>query len=309
MSTPENARGEGERKRGCGYWLRLLGVAVVGFVVIGWTGYNVAWVLSMSDPAPSTPCCLTPADVGYAYEDVAFAGADGDTLRGWYVPGDNGAVIILLHGLGSNRASMLARGELLAKHGYGLLLYDRRATGESDGRWRTFGWADARDVPAAVDFALAQAGVEQVGIHGFSLGGQVALAGAAADERIGAVVAEEPGFVRASDIPPLSDVAEKYTAFLYWLDLRGLSVRTGEPMPDGLLERLPALAPRPVFYLSSGPAAEVGHRLVAHFDENTPGPSELWHVPEAGHGAISRLRTEEYEGRTVDFFARAFGFY
>lgn len=294
-------------RRGCGYWLRLLAVAVVGFVVMGWVGYNVAWVLAMSSPAPSTPCCLTPADLGYAYEDVAFAGGDGNTLRGWYVPGDNGVVIILLHGLSANRASMLSRGELLAQHGYGLLLYDRRANGESEGPWRTFGWADARDVPPAVDFALSREGVRQVGILGFSLGGQVALTGAASDERVAAVVAEEPSFVRTSDVPRQLSLADTYIRFLYWLDLRAISLRTGEPMPPGILEQLPAIAPRPIFYLASGPVEDVGYTMVNYFYENTPGASELWHVPEASHGAIPGLHTPEYERRVVGFFDEAMG--
>lgn len=200
---------------------------------------------------------------------------------------------------------MLARGELLARNGYGLLLYDRRATGESDGRWRTFGWADVRDVPAAVDFALAQEGVEQVSIHGFSLGGQVALRGAAVDERIVAVVAEEPGFVCVSDVPPLSGPMDHYVAFLYWLNFRGIALRTGEPIPDGVLDSLPFIAPRPIQYLSSGPNGEVGHEFVAYYHDNTPVPSELWHVPEATHGGIPGRRTQEYERRIVNFFVDA----
>lgn len=294
-------------KRGCGYWLRLSSVALVGFILMGWTGYNIAWVASVSSPAPSQPCCLTPGDLGYAYNEVAFEGGDGDTLRGWYVPGDNGVVILMLHGLSANRASMLARGDLLARHGYGLLLYDRRANGQSEGQWRTFGWADVRDVPRAVDLALVQEGVEQVGIHGFSLGGQVALTGAAADERIAAVVAEEPSFVQTGDVPQQQSVEDAYIRFLYWLDLRGISLRTGEPMPPGLLEQLPAIAPRPILYLSSGPEDDAGQQIVAHFQANTPGPSELWQVPEASHGAIPRLRTKEYERRVVGFFDEAMG--
>ena len=34
---------------------------------------------------------------GVVYEDVAFEGGDGLTIRGWYVPPRNGATIILLH--------------------------------------------------------------------------------------------------------------------------------------------------------------------------------------------------------------------
>ena len=46
------------------------------------------------------------------------------TLSGWYVPSRNGAVVILLHGYGNNRAQMWPRAEPLARAGYGVLLYD-----------------------------------------------------------------------------------------------------------------------------------------------------------------------------------------
>lgn len=289
------------------YWLRLLGVGVVGFVVMAWVGYNVAWVTSVTQRAPSQPCCLTPSDLGYDFEEVAFAGGDGHMLRGWYVPGDNGIVILLLHGLGTNRAAMLGRGALLAERGYGLLLYDQRAGGQSEGKWRTFGWADVRDVPPAVDFALAQEGVQQVGILGFSLGGQIALRGASADARIAAVVAEEPGFVHTGDVPRMSTLQDSYIRALYWLDLRAVSLRTREPIPEGLLQSLPAIAPRPVLYLAAGEDGSPEYEIVAHFERNTPGPSELWRVPEAAHGEIPELRTEEYVERVVGFLEREVG--
>ncbi|HEY1536613.1 MAG TPA: hypothetical protein VGF76_21475, partial [Polyangiaceae bacterium] len=40
-------------------------------------------------------------------EEISFPGADGETLRGWFVPPKSGAVVILIHGLGGNRASLL----------------------------------------------------------------------------------------------------------------------------------------------------------------------------------------------------------
>jgi alpha-beta hydrolase superfamily lysophospholipase len=296
----------GLRKRGCAYWLRLAGFGLVSFVVLGFVGYNVAWVLAVTRPVPSTPCCSTPADLGHEFEEVSFAGADGVTLQGWYIPGENGADVILLHGFGGNRAPMLIRAAMLADHSYGVLLYDRRATGESSGEWRTFGWADARDVSAALDYLASSADGEYrgAGVLGFSLGGQIALRAAADDERITAVVAEEPSFARASDIPRSPDLGVKWLTFLYWLDLPGLSLRTGEPMPPGVLHDLPDIAPRPVLYLSSGPEDGSSHWLVAHFYDHTPGPADLWSVPEAKHGAIPEQRPDEYEARIAAFFAQ-----
>ena len=45
---------------------------------------------------------------------------------------------------------------MLARHGYGVLLFDRRGEGESDGEPNAFGWGGDRDVKAAVDFLQAR---------------------------------------------------------------------------------------------------------------------------------------------------------
>jgi uncharacterized protein len=42
--------------------------------------------------------CPTPADVGLHYEEVSFPTADGLTLRGWFIPGQNGAAILFARG-------------------------------------------------------------------------------------------------------------------------------------------------------------------------------------------------------------------
>ncbi len=40
------------------------------------------------------------------YEDVALTTSDGLRLSGWYIPSQNGAAVILLHGYGTNRIQM-----------------------------------------------------------------------------------------------------------------------------------------------------------------------------------------------------------
>ena len=41
---------------------------------------------------------------------------------------------------------------MLARHGYGVLVFDRRGEGQSDGDPNAFGWGGDRDVKAAVDY-------------------------------------------------------------------------------------------------------------------------------------------------------------
>ena len=79
-----------------------------------------------------------------AYDEVAFQASDGLDIAGWYRPSRNGATVIVVHGGGSDREDSTAHAELLAKHGYGVLLYDSRGRGESDGAPNGYGWTGAR---------------------------------------------------------------------------------------------------------------------------------------------------------------------
>ena len=79
--------------------------------------------------------------------------ADGVRLAAWYVPSRNGAAIVLVHGGGGDRDGLKLHAALLARHGYGVLLYDERGRGASGGRSNAFGWDWAADVEASVDFS------------------------------------------------------------------------------------------------------------------------------------------------------------
>ena len=134
----------------------------------------------------------TPADLGLPYREVSFEASDGVRLSAWYVPSENGAAIVLLHGAGSTRTAVLDQAGVLAAHGYGLLLVDARGHGRSSGRAMDLGWYGDEDVSGAVSFVAAQPDVSagRIAVLGLSMGGEEALGAAAADPRIQAVVAE-----------------------------------------------------------------------------------------------------------------------
>src|SRR5215211_4999683 len=73
-------------------------------------------------------------DLGAPKEPVTLETRNGLRLRGWYVPSRNAAAVALLHGTGSNRLGVAGHARLLARHGYGVLLFDFEGHGESDGR-------------------------------------------------------------------------------------------------------------------------------------------------------------------------------
>ena len=164
----------------------LLGVAAVlallGLVMPMSLGYFATHVLRPTVPEPN---------LGAAHENVTFTTSDGLRLHGWYVPSRNGAAVIAFPG----RSGPQKHTRMLAANGYGVLLFDRRGEGESDGDPNLFGWGGYRDILAAVDFLESRPDVEpgRIGGLGLSVGGEMMLETAARSDALDAVVSEGAG--------------------------------------------------------------------------------------------------------------------
>ena len=65
-------------------------------------------------------------------QSVTFAAA-GDRLAAWYVASRNSAAVILVHGTGAERASLLSETRTLAAAGFGVLTRDLPGQGLSGG--------------------------------------------------------------------------------------------------------------------------------------------------------------------------------
>ena len=289
------------------YWRNLglftLVCIIIGVLFLQYVGYPYYLSYGHSHPNSQAICCTTPADRGLVYEDVTFPTQDGLNLSGWYLPSDNEAVIILLHGIASNRLMMLDLAEVIANHGYGVLFFDLRAHGDSEGDVYPFGGPEAEDVRAAVTYLQdnrSDIDPERIGIAGWSLGAQTAIMGAYAVPDIKVIVADGPGATTFSDWPPPKTVEEWYYFphdFFYY---RFLARHTGVTNPISLKEALAEMTARPILFISSGLPTEQ-HRLEYLF-EAAQEPKSFWLVSEAGHLGSFRLRPEEYETQIIAFF-------
>ena len=112
-------------------------------------------------------------------------------LHGWYVPSRNGAAVIAFPG--RNGPQKPAR--FLARHGYGVLLFDRRGEGVSDGEPNCWGWGGEADVKAAVDYLQHRPDVDpdRIGGIGLSVGGEMMIEAAAETPDLAAVVSDGAG--------------------------------------------------------------------------------------------------------------------
>ena len=93
-----------------------------------------------------------------AYKTVHFTASDGVRLEGWHRPSRNGASVLMISGGGGNRRSTLRHARMLERHGYGVLVYDPRGSGNSEGTVNSYGWGWDKDADAAMDYLAAHGG-------------------------------------------------------------------------------------------------------------------------------------------------------
>ncbi len=249
----------------------------------------------------------TPADWGATFRDVAISSTDGTELAGWYLPGSSGAVIVLLHGHGGNRLATTFHAECLTAAGYGLLMVDLRAHGDSGGQRFAYSEAAVDDVVEAAAFAARQPECDgRVGLMGISAGGTLALVAASRSQTVAAVAADGPSLVSRADFPPpagLVDRAWRYPMERVFGKLVDWFSRTTRCR--SLVEAMPAIAPRPVLLMASGSGFE--QRLARQLYELAEDPKGLVEFPQAGHAAGWRKAPESYAQNLTRFFDEALG--
>lgn len=112
---------------------------------------------------------FTPGAAGIAYEPVAVATADGETLRAWWMRReDAAATVFYLHGNGGNLSLWAPVLEGLWRQGYAVFALDYRGYGVSTGAPSEAGLY--RDVDAALEVLDKQRSSRPVIYWGRSLG-------------------------------------------------------------------------------------------------------------------------------------------
>jgi pimeloyl-ACP methyl ester carboxylesterase len=266
-----------------------------------WLSYNRARALV--HPA-RIEAELTPLDVGLIhYQDVEFASRDGLTLRGWYLPPENGVVIIYVHGLGSNRASFLEEAAIFANHGYGGLLFDLRNSGASEGTLTSLGFYEAQDVIGAVDFLVSQEGVEHVAAIGFSMGGGTVLLAAAQDPRIEAVIAQAAVTSIEDNVSDSIYQLTGLTAFPFaplvmYFGQREAGIDLSQIRP---IDVIASISPRPVMLICGDQDEVVLPLNTSELYAAASTPKEIYIIAGAGHGGYLDLDPVHYPEAVLAF--------
>ena len=235
-----------------------------------------------------------------AYRAVEFEASDGLDLAGWYRPSENGANVLLVHGGSSDREGSVAHAEMLADHGYGVLLYDARGRGESDGSENNYGWDWAKDVDGALAFIKEQDGVDpaRIGALGQSTGADVLIEVAAERDDVAAYVGDGAAAGSFADWDRLrGKEIGTVPGFVMFSTIR---VLTGDP-PGPALEDAIADVEEPTLLISAGSDDERNFNVL--YDEAAgDGPVEHWNLPDATHTNAIDTHRSAYERRVLAFF-------
>ena len=313
---------------------------VVLIVYLGYVGYEGS--RQLTDAPHRSADCRTPAAFGWTYEAInypietdsaleaeadpqacsargALAGtdltsADGTRLAGWYVPSASesdpaGPTVVIVHGWGSNKSSMLDRAALL-HDAYNLVLLDLRNHGQSQDSDTTQGVREAADVVAVVDWLEATKGPERIALLGVSMGGVTVLNAADDDDRIGAVVIDATHATMASAAQARLDRAG-YPLSLpgSWAILMGALARTGEDVSSAdAVQAIARLDERPVLIINGGRDETIGENDAEDLRaaaEEAGSPASLHVCEEAAHGGALEMCPEAYERWLLRFLERA----
>jgi hypothetical protein len=287
----------------------LLGVLIVGGL---WLAHSRA--MTLVHPGRSLPN-RTPLTYDIpAWDDVSIVTRDGLTLEGWFItpaPDGDGAVVIFVHGLGGNRASLLGQAALLVERGIGVLVYDSRNHGSSDGNVTTFGLTEQDDVHAAFEYVRARPEVDadRIALVGESMGGATVIHAAVELPSVRAVVVQS---TYSSIEDNIAEGVEHFTGLpsfpfaplVVWFGEQeaGMSITQIRPIDD-----IAQIAPRPVLIMHGTDDTLIDASNARRLYDAAGEPRELVLVEGAGHGAVFATDPEGFAEVFVRFLVEALG--
>lgn len=269
-------------------------------------GLLISWYAAVAHTAPVRfSAGPVPSDFPVPLVATSFQTDDGLTLHGWYghTPAEQGTVV-LLHRYRAGRDFMRSRARWYAQRGFSVLLYDARATGESEGNRISVGWHEKKDLLAALQW-VRQQGAERILCHGVSQGGATILL--AADQLGDDIV----GVIAESTYDTLINAGDRRfrmrtglpgwlvgAAYRFFMEQRlGFDLRAASPV-----HTIPHLVP-PVFILSGSDDAHTWEQDTRRLHAAATSPATLWIVPGARHEDLLAYDETAYGERLADFLA------
>lgn len=254
--------------------------------------------------APGRPR-RTPGELGLSWEPCACWTGDGLRLVGWVVtPARPRATMALFHGLRGSREELLPYIGLFAGAGYRCVAFDHRAHGESDGRRTSFGYHEARDVAAVLDWVQQRWPHQPQALLGRCLGaGAVCFAGVGRRRPVAVVL--ESLYPRLESLTfrhvPSGHAPRRFWEGVLWMTARRLGVPLADIAPA---RHLVGVAPAPVLLAAGSQDECMFPAALRRLVDACGGPCELHLAVGAGRADLPACEAPGYRECLLDFFER-----
>ncbi|HMF11237.1 MAG TPA: alpha/beta fold hydrolase [Gemmataceae bacterium] len=281
-------------------------LAALMAVALGYFGACYAVSRWLTRPARGA-LAHTPGDFGLTWENVACPTTDGIELAGWVMePPAPRATVVLHHGLRCSREQILGRATILVRAGYRCVAFDHRGHGQSSGSYTSFGYHEAADTAAVLDFVRRRWPQAPRAVVGLSMGAAAVVFAAEQTRAYDAVILESL----------YHDIASAFTARLtttYPIWFRPLTAgiiritewRLGVPLARVVpAEHVGKLSPTPVLLLTGTDDYHADPASVQRLFERCGEPREFWLVPGAHHADVLEVAGRDYEERILAFLDR-----
>lgn len=269
---------------------------VIALFYVG-SGLIAPALMSVGQPPLNLPCQI-----------VSFHDEKQQYISGWLIRGQpNAGVILLLHGVRSNRLSMLNRARFLHQRGYSVLLIDLPAHGESPANAITFGLNESYGVRAAVNYLHQMFPHSKVGVIATSLGA-ASLVFTANHIHVDAVVLE-------SMYPTIDDAITNRlkhhlgtsATFITPLFLWQLPMRLGiQPSQLRPIDHISAVDAPLLIIAGTKDQHTLPQETQRLFGVASP-PKTLWMVQGAAHVDLHRFAKTDYEHHISIFLEKYLG--
>jgi uncharacterized protein len=290
-------------------WVRaVFSGAVIGLILGSFVVTDNALRRQSNRPLQSGAADAVARNTGANWEPIQVTGIDGVVLKAWHFTPlkQNGAAVLLLHGVGDTRLGMLSHATFLLRNGFAVLLPDMRGHGESGGEIVTYGIKEAEDVRMWSDSLLKRYATERLYGIGQSMGAAILLESLRRERRFRAVVADSPFATfeeisydrlgQVSGLPKFLFWPMIHVGFIYaWVRY---DVNLQDASPEDAIRNIST----PVLLIHGTRDTNIPPRHSQELHAVNPAMIHLWLVPGAEHVATLSVSPDLYVRNVTNWF-------